>query len=760
MKIILGLIFVITTQCVFAFDLVHVQQNPKKGMEAIHKAILVLPDLGSPQIDRAEYLIQDALTKMGIGPLVIINYSEFKFHPEKHILYAKIVIGSNPDYLVFGPEDFGIKSKGNLLFLDGGNKKGIVYAVTTFVEDYLHGYVFSPTEFSFPSWDQKSTISIPDEINRVEHPAFAVRMVNGSYNDSEWYKDYRKLYSISDLWLKGYYVHTFNKLIDPKIYFENHPEYFSMVGGKRIPYGQLCLSNQEVVKTIIENLGVEIQNHPEIKIWSVSQNDCYYQCECSECKKIDEEEGSPSGAMLRLVNEVAQNYPNKIITTLAYQYTRKPPRITRPVDNVWVTLCSIELDRSKSMVELASSQSFVDDLKGWSELGGGKLKIWDYTVQFTNYLCPFPNLDVLQPNIQLFSKNNVSAVFEQGNAKNGVEWAQLKSYLISQWLWNPNASKEDLQKQFIDAYYGPASFEINQYISLLNENARKSGIGLDIYGNPAQYKNAFLSTENIADYQKIFQDALEKTKLDSAFHARVWVAYLPVMYSILEISKTDLFGTRGWYTEQNGKWLKRQDMVSFLDTFHQKCLSTGSMEFDENGMNAEKYYQETLKATQVTVDGNLAFHQKINLLPLSDPRYTGEGASRLTDGVHGTTNWKLNWLGWEGKDLVVELDLNKSKPISFVSIGTLNYPKSWITYPNSIKAEVLLTNGKWQFIGENNQRNASDEHAGTFDYVFHLKSKTAVSKVRLTVNASKQLPEWHPYHGNKSWLFIDEVEVR
>ena len=54
--------------------------------------------------------------------------------------------------------------------------------------------------------------------------------------------------------------------------------------------------------------------------------------------------------------------------------------------------------------------------------------VWDYVIQFNHLLSPFPNLQVLQPNIQFFAENGVNAMFEQGNREVGGEFAALRSY--------------------------------------------------------------------------------------------------------------------------------------------------------------------------------------------------------------------------------------------------------------------------------------------------------------------------------------------
>lgn len=61
---------------------------------------------------------------------------------------------------------------------------------------------------------------------------------------------------------------------------------------------------------------------------------------------LTKEEGSHAGTLLRFVNAcadaIAEEYPDIIIDTLAYHYTRQAPKITRPAPNVTVRLCTIE----------------------------------------------------------------------------------------------------------------------------------------------------------------------------------------------------------------------------------------------------------------------------------------------------------------------------------------------------------------------------------------------------------------------------------
>ncbi|MCK7531928.1 MAG: DUF4838 domain-containing protein [Marinilabiliales bacterium] len=53
---------------------------------------------------------------------------------------------------------------------------------------------------------------------------------------------------------------------------------------------------------------------------------------------------------------MAALFPDKTISTLAYQYSRPAPRLTRPAPNVEVMLCTIELNRSRPIADDPSSR--------------------------------------------------------------------------------------------------------------------------------------------------------------------------------------------------------------------------------------------------------------------------------------------------------------------------------------------------------------------------------------------------------------------
>jgi len=516
-----------------------------------------------------------------------------------------------------------IKTQGEKLLIAGGTRKGVIYGVYSFLEKYLGCRKYASDLTIVP---RKTTI-ILEPINDKQLPAFTYREVfyNDAYNPE--YMDWHKLQSFEgrggDKSQWGYWVHTFGTLLDIKEYGKTHPEYFSFYDGQRHagtipdwdgtgaqPEAQLCLSNPDVLDIICKNLKAAMDKKPDAVYWSVSQNDNVNYCRCEACAKLDstyaafkpEEkmysthggEKYPalgSGSMLHFVNQVAERFPDKVISTLAYQYTRVPPKGIVPRKNVNIMLCSIESSRNDPM-EIGDT-SFSSDLKGWGKITSNIL-IWDYTIRFPHLLAPFPNLRVLQPNIQFLQRNNVSAMFEQGNIQQGGEFAQLRAYLLARMLWKPDISVDKEMNEFLTAYYGPAAKHIRTYIDLLHDNNQfGKGVKMSIFASPVEDSTSFLSKELITRYQSILDRAETAVKGNETFTSRVRSARLPIYYGMLEIARKEPTGPRGAFIHgDNQSWTPRPEIVKALNELYYQCVRTNVSRMAEWNTTPTEYYEQ------------------------------------------------------------------------------------------------------------------------------------------------------------------------
>lgn len=654
---------------------------------------------------------------------------------------------------VINPDGFRIITQQKKIFILGGNDKGVYYGVVDLLEKHFGCRMYAPDVCFVP---QKTTILL-QLVNYSDSPKNTLRIVHGTFNDNTAYKEWMRLDNIHEVFAEGYYVHTFNRLVPWETYFDTHPEYYAFMNGKRI-IDQLCMSNPEVVKLVAEKLSYEMSKQPEKKVWSLSQNDNFSYCQCDKCNSIHSIEGAPSGALLRFVNQIAALFPDKTISTLAYQFSREAPKITKPADNVQIMLCTIELNRSKSIESDPTSQTFVRDITNWGKLTHN-IYLWDYTVDFANSITPFPNLHILQPNIQFLNRNGAYQHFQQTNTLKGNEMAELKAYLLARLLWNPDINIDSVKAVFLEGYYGEAAPYMHQYINKLESELIKSGEWLDIYGSPVHHENSFLSAENIDLYNNLFDQAEKAVSKNPEIIQRVKVSRLPVEFATMEIGKNDMFGPRGWYTEQEGKFILKPKMKAILDDFYSTCKLNGVKYLNESALSVDSYYNATLRFIDVQVENNMAFRMKATAVPEPNPKYSRGDIKVITNGVQGADSYKVHWLGWENEDPHITLDLGTMRSFKSISIGSLWDPKSWILHPKSLTCMVSADGITWDVAGTYEVKGDQRKEEVTRNYLF-TGDFSNKRYIRYYITGTKKLPSWHPSAGGLSWVFLDEIIVK
>lgn len=447
-------------------------------------------------------------------------------------------LGPSFDMAELGTDGFTLRTIGDTVVILGGRPRGTLNGVYAFLEEKLGVRWFTPEVEVVPRTNsiwlpQLQETKLPQIENRevfwtemMRDPDFAARhRLNGHH------------YALTDKHGGRFavyhpFVHSFDALVPQNLY-KDHPEYFPLINGKRANgYVQRCLSNPDVLKLSIARVREWIEQHPEATIISVSQNDTYNYCQCEACKSLDETEGTPAASLLRYVNAIAEDiekdHPKVRIDTLAYQYTRKPPKTIRPRSNVIIRLCSIECCFAHSLETCPSeaNQRFRGDIIAWQPVAP-LLYVWDYTPNFAHYQQPFPNFDALQPNVKFFVSHNVKGIFEQGNYSSGGggELGPLRAYVLAKLLWNPETSVQTQIDEFCTAYYGVAASGIKDFLELMHRQVRDKDVHAHIFDSP---KAAYLNDAFIAEADELL--AKTEARAEGIEKSRVAVVRLPIWY--------------------------------------------------------------------------------------------------------------------------------------------------------------------------------------------------------------------------------------
>ncbi len=486
-----------------------------------------------------------------------------------------------------GEEGLRIVIDPKRIVITGGRPRGTLYGVYEFMERYLgvrfltvdHTYAPKREVRRIPceEWSYTPPFSFRWSYYKenAERPEFAARLrVNTTTHDE-------KLGGVSR---QSLISHSLNNLLPVSKYGKEHPEYYALVDGERKleMWGggpEPCVTNPDVIEIVAENVIQILDKNPSRKNYSVSQNDNDAYCRCENCEAINQREGTPMGSHLAFVNAVAERvekkHPGVKIGTLAYWYTRKPPKTIQPRHNVQIQLCSIECSTLYPLNDptCGKNRPFCTDMDEWGKICKD-IWVWNYNTNFRFYDLPFPNLRSITPNVRYFLDNNVKGLFMQANGNGGSgELCDLRNYVISRCIWNPELDSWELAKEFCRLHYGKAGSTMIRYITFLHDNAERAGFEPTCFPMPFELG---LNPETSDLIYSFFQNAMKQAGNDTV-RDRVEKASICSLRAVLE--------TGGQFEVENGilrvSYPKKYgDLVSRYKALTQKHSQTRAEEWE------------------------------------------------------------------------------------------------------------------------------------------------------------------------------------
>uniref|UniRef100_UPI003217468C DUF4838 domain-containing protein n=1 Tax=uncultured Draconibacterium sp. TaxID=1573823 RepID=UPI003217468C len=703
---------------------------------------IVIDENPSETIKHAATELQNYLEKIASVTLSVTTENKVSGNKKQITLFEDNTLPSE--------HTISIKTDGDNLSISGGNAQSTLYAVYEFLESQLGCKWYSPDVEKIP---QLKTVSLNLPLNYVYTPEITTRTMHSKlYYENTGFADKQKVtHEAFPKYVPTARVHTFHRFVPEQDFYKKHPEYYALRGTER-RHTQLCLTNADVLQIVKDSVRAYFNRYPDASVISVSSNDNTQYCECENCKKVDEEEGAHSGTMIRFVNEVAREFPDKQISTLAYQYTRKPCK-TKPLDNVLITLCSIECDRSAPIEEKCSD--FAEDLMGWKEFSNN-IRIWDYTTQFTNFLAPFPNIHTLQPNIQFFRNNHAKWIFEQ-HSHNPSELFELRSYLTAKLLWNPDLDADAIITEFVNGYYEEAGVYVKNYIDAIHGEIQKDkNFFLFLYGDPAQGFQSFLSPQNLKKYNSFFDEAEKAVAGKPDILKRVQIARISIDYASLGMARNGM--SPDFQLLKNGKI--SEDTKQRLKRFKTSCNEANITLMNEMGYRVDEFlalFETTLERAATT---NIAADKAVKLLT-KPKKYANEDPQALTDGALGGSNFYANWLGFEGNNLEAIIDLGAEKEFSTISMGFLQVTNHIVFFPKSVIYSVSNDSKSFKTITEvpTTKPITKESKRNDLEYFTGKFSPVKARYIKIKANNVAKAPAWHNAAGLPVWIFADEVIV-
>ncbi len=437
------------------------------------------------------------------------------------------------DREAIGADGFLLYSGGTYLLIAGGDSRGTLYGVYTFLEEYLGVRWFTPTLEVVP---ESADIVIDAGINRVVQPSFAVRRndcagtnaahrartkMNVSFHYEETEYGGALNYVMWDV--------TLDRLV-PDALFSEHPEYFAMNPDGTRTTDQVCLSNPEVLALAVENarkaiLECDRETADHIHI---GQKDNMNYCHCSGCTALHERYGSVSAPVIIFTNAFADalddEFPEFTFTFYAYNETDAPPTdlSLRCSENVVPVLCGLhKACRSHPITECGAMDGIeyetfdmlygdpepviAENFKNWVKIAD-RTYIYDYTINFLNTAQFFSNFETMQSTMKYMHDIGITGYVYNCGDGHYAAFNELRNYLLCKLQWDVNCDVEYHMNDFLKAFYGEeAAPYIKEYIDLQTAMTKATAHAFDFDWH---YQAGFCSPYAVAKSDALFDRAL------------------------------------------------------------------------------------------------------------------------------------------------------------------------------------------------------------------------------------------------------------
>jgi len=154
-------------------------------------------------------------------------------------------------------------------------------------------------------------------------------------------------------------------------------------------------------------------------------------------------------------------------------------------------------------------------------------------------------------------------------------------------------------------------------------------------------------------------------------------------------------------------------------------------------------------------------NMKIELKSTFANQYAAGGKSALIDGIKGSEDFRSGaWQGFEGQDIIGIISFAVPKKVSSVQFSCLQDIKSWIFMPIELEIELSFDGVNFGKAITLNPNFPNDQQ-GTFIKNYSLAiEQDQVKAIRFRAKTIGTCPKGHLGEGEKSWLFMDEIEVK
>jgi hypothetical protein len=413
-----------------------------------------------------------------------ISNASFEIITDSSSIKKRIIIGSNNPFVRSNKKNleldsikadgFRIKEIGEDIYITGAIDRGVLYGVYHLLDNYFGVRWLSPEFEIVPS---KNNLSLSLPLNDLQNPRFIYREIFGDTHDG-LYRQHNRLngnrFHRSELqYDKG--IDTWSGYVPggqpPKHGGHN---FYDVVKSETCHHGGQLLAMDDTCRFKAANYFTDLITDYGTGYWyGFSQRDNGWEPDSASQSFADAHGGALSAPIIDMVigvaNRVRKKFRDAKFATFAYQFSFNPPTGLEVPDYLLVEPAVIHANFGKPYIDKSNTEIRIA-LQGWNKIAKN-LGVWDYITNFQNYLQPLPNIYPMCQNIQFLSDlDAIKGYFGQGAYNTeGAELSDLRVWIASRLLWNPQQDYKALINEFVEGYYGPAAPYIKKYIEILHQ---------------------------------------------------------------------------------------------------------------------------------------------------------------------------------------------------------------------------------------------------------------------------------------------------
>lgn len=285
-------------------------------------------------------------------------------------------------------------------------------------------------------------------------------------------------------------VHSYAFWIPDGDHFADHPEWFSLVGGRRIRHregGQLCVSNVQMREQLVRNVERFVNENPGVSVVGVCPNDGRGWCECDACAAMDTAEDrthdAVNGRVARFLGavctQIAARCPHVKVGHYSYSNFRDFHHALVDAPANLLVSCTLSGRCFKHAIDDAACPV---NLPLWRRLEQLKAKlghvyVYDYYVHNWQHL-PAPIGRTVAADFAAYHKLGIAGFLSEVNpaAAPSYQSFHLPLYLAGRILYGVDADVDAVMDDYCRKRFGGAAPAMRGYFEALEAGlARMDG---------------------------------------------------------------------------------------------------------------------------------------------------------------------------------------------------------------------------------------------------------------------------------------------